>query len=92
LGDATVPLRGVTSDPFGPFNFSSKGGYDYFPPVMKDAYALGFPTLELYAQEWSIAYNPKNSNYQKYHAAYQSAMQSVSPMSGAACRISPGRY
>jgi hypothetical protein len=70
---------------------ANQGGLSAFPAVLGEAASLGLPKLHVYAQEWDIAYDPKNSNYAKYHAAYQAAFNSVSPVSGPACRIGAGQ-
>ena len=46
-------------------------------PLLPYALARGATAVELYYQDWQVAYDPTNSNYATYHGAYQLAIQAA---------------
>jgi hypothetical protein len=59
---------------------ANQGALNVFPSILAEATDLGIHTLHIYAQEWSVAHNPSDINYAKYHGAYQTAFSSVAPV------------
>lgn len=49
-------------------------------PLIPYAIQRGCNSLELYYQDWQVAYDPSNTNYKTYHASYQSAIQGARTM------------
>jgi hypothetical protein len=47
------------------------------PPLLPFAIARGATNLEIYHQDWLIAFNPSDPNNGQYGAAYQSAIQTA---------------